>query len=73
MPTSGDRGDHAGGLRRQVERARFQGAGELGICAAGAAVANTIYNACGVRMRDYPITPDKILSSFARPSLAQRR
>jgi xanthine dehydrogenase YagR molybdenum-binding subunit len=50
-----------------------KGVGELGICGAGAAVANAIYNACGVRVRDYPITPDKILSSFARPSLAQRR
>lgn len=50
-----------------------KGVGELGICAAGAAVANAIYNACGVRVRDYPITPDKILGGFARPSLAQRR
>jgi xanthine dehydrogenase YagR molybdenum-binding subunit len=50
-----------------------KGVGELGICAAGAAVANAIYNACGVRVRDYPITPDKILSSFVRPSLAQQR
>jgi xanthine dehydrogenase YagR molybdenum-binding subunit len=50
-----------------------KGVGELGICAAGAAVANAIYNACGVRVRDYPITPDKILSSFTRPSVAQQR
>jgi xanthine dehydrogenase YagR molybdenum-binding subunit len=50
-----------------------KGVGELGICAAGAAVANAIYNACGVRVRDYPITPDKILSSFVRPSVAQKR
>ena len=50
-----------------------KGVGELGICAAGAAVANAIYNACGVRVRDYPITPDKILSGFLRPNLAQKR
>ena len=25
------------------------------------AVANAVYNACGVRVRDLPITPDKIL------------
>jgi xanthine dehydrogenase YagR molybdenum-binding subunit len=50
-----------------------KGVGELGICAAGAAVANAIYNACGVRVRDYPITPDKILSGFLRPNLAQQR
>jgi xanthine dehydrogenase YagR molybdenum-binding subunit len=50
-----------------------KGVGELGICAAGAAVANAVYNACGVRVRDYPITPDKILNGFLRPSLAQQR
>lgn len=33
--------------------------GELGIC--GVAVANAIYNATGVRVRDYPITLDKLL------------
>ena len=41
----------------------IKGVGELGICGAGAAVANAIYNACGVRVRDYPITPDKILTA----------
>jgi xanthine dehydrogenase YagR molybdenum-binding subunit len=25
-------------------------------------VANAIYNACGARVRDYPITPDKLLA-----------
>jgi len=38
-----------------------KGIGELGICGAGAAVANAIYNACGVRVRDFPITLDKLL------------
>jgi xanthine dehydrogenase YagR molybdenum-binding subunit len=51
-----------------------KGVGELGICGAGAAVANAIYNACGVRVRDYPITPDKILRGMMRPAnLAQQR
>ncbi|MBV8392051.1 MAG: xanthine dehydrogenase family protein molybdopterin-binding subunit [Alphaproteobacteria bacterium] len=50
-----------------------KGAGELGICGAGAAVANAVYNACGVRVRDYPITPDKVLSGLPRPALAQQR
>ncbi len=27
----------------------------------GAAVANAIYNATGVRVRDYPITLDKLI------------
>ena len=29
-----------------------KGVGELGICGAGAAVANAVYNACGVRVRE---------------------
>ncbi len=41
-----------------------KGVGELGICGAGAAVANAIYNACGARVRDYPITLDKILPAL---------
>jgi xanthine dehydrogenase YagR molybdenum-binding subunit len=50
-----------------------KGVGELGICAAGAAVANAVYNACGVRVRDYPITPDKVLDGLLHTSLAQQR
>jgi xanthine dehydrogenase YagR molybdenum-binding subunit len=42
----------------------IKGVGELGISGAGAAVANAIYNACGVRVRDYPITPDKVLAQL---------
>ncbi|TRD20678.1 xanthine dehydrogenase family protein molybdopterin-binding subunit [Palleronia caenipelagi] len=37
-----------------------KGIGELGFCGAAAAVANAIYNACGVRIRDFPATPDRI-------------
>jgi hypothetical protein len=36
--------------------------GELGLCGVGAAIANAIYNATGVRVRDYPITPDKLIA-----------
>jgi xanthine dehydrogenase YagR molybdenum-binding subunit len=43
---------------------KSKGVGELGICGAGAALANAIYNACGVRVRDYPITLDKLLSAL---------
>jgi xanthine dehydrogenase YagR molybdenum-binding subunit len=43
---------------------KSKGIGELGICGAGAAVANAIYNACGVRVRDYPITLDKIIAKL---------
>jgi xanthine dehydrogenase YagR molybdenum-binding subunit len=38
-----------------------KGIGELGICGAGAAVANAVFNATGVRVRDFPITLDKVL------------
>jgi xanthine dehydrogenase YagR molybdenum-binding subunit len=40
---------------------KARGVGELGICGIGAAVANAIYNATGVRVRNYPITLDKLL------------
>ena len=43
---------------------KSKGVGELGICGAGAAVANAVYNATGVRVRDYPITLDKILKDL---------
>jgi xanthine dehydrogenase YagR molybdenum-binding subunit len=38
-----------------------KGAGELGICGSAAAVANAVYNATGIRVRSFPITPDKLL------------
>jgi xanthine dehydrogenase YagR molybdenum-binding subunit len=40
---------------------KAKGVGELGICGVGAAIANAVYNATGVRVRDYPITLDKII------------
>jgi xanthine dehydrogenase YagR molybdenum-binding subunit len=41
-----------------------KGIGELGICGAGAAVANAVFNASGVRVRDFPITLEKVLSGL---------
>jgi len=41
-----------------------KGIGELGICGAAAAVTNAIYNATGVRVRDYPATLDKLLAGL---------
>ncbi|MUG91669.1 molybdopterin-dependent oxidoreductase [Scytonema sp. UIC 10036] len=38
-----------------------KGVGEIGIVGAGAAVANAIYHATGKRIRNLPITPDKLL------------
>jgi xanthine dehydrogenase YagR molybdenum-binding subunit len=43
---------------------KAKGVGELGICGAAAAVANAIYNATGVRVRDYPVTLDKLLAGL---------
>jgi xanthine dehydrogenase YagR molybdenum-binding subunit len=43
---------------------KAKGVGELGICGAAAAIANAIYNATGVRVRDYPITLDKLIGGL---------
>jgi xanthine dehydrogenase YagR molybdenum-binding subunit len=43
---------------------KAKGVGELGLCGVGAAIANAIYNATGVRVRDYPVTLDKLLSGL---------
>ena len=37
------------------------GVGEPAIIPSVGALANAVYNACGVRVRELPITPDKIL------------
>jgi xanthine dehydrogenase YagR molybdenum-binding subunit len=39
----------------------IKGVGELGVCGTGAAVANAVFNATGIRVRDFPITMDKLL------------
>ena len=43
---------------------KAKGVGELGISGAAAAIANAIYNATGIRVRDYPITLDKYLDEL---------
>ena len=37
-----------------------RGVGEIGITGVGAAVANAVFNATGKRIRDLPITLDKV-------------
>ncbi|NJR77835.1 aldehyde oxidoreductase molybdenum-binding subunit PaoC [Sphingomonas corticis] len=49
---------------------KAKGVGELGICGVGAAVANAIYNATGVRVRDYPITLEKHLEKLPATAMA---
>lgn len=47
---------------------KAKGVGELGICGPGAAVANAVYNATGIRVRHYPLTLDKYLDKL--PAIA---
>jgi xanthine dehydrogenase YagR molybdenum-binding subunit len=42
-----------------------KGLGELGVCGAGAALANAVYNATGIRVREFPLTLDKLLPGLA--------
>ena len=39
-----------------------RGIGEIGVTGMAAAIANAIYNATGKRVRDLPITPDKMIA-----------
>jgi xanthine dehydrogenase YagR molybdenum-binding subunit len=43
---------------------KAKGVGELGICGVAAAIANAVYNATGVRVRDYPLTLDKLIAKM---------
>ncbi len=47
---------------------KAKGVGELGLCGAAAAIANPVYNATRVRVREYPITLDKFIDRL--PALA---
>ena len=46
---------------------KAKGIGELGLCGVSAAIANAIYNATGVRVREYPVTLDKLLEKLPMP------
>jgi xanthine dehydrogenase YagR molybdenum-binding subunit len=45
---------------------KAKGVGELGISGVPAAIANAVYNATGIRVRDYPVTLDKLLDRLPR-------
>jgi xanthine dehydrogenase YagR molybdenum-binding subunit len=47
---------------------KAKGVGELGLCGVAAAIANAIYNATGVRVRDYPLTLDKLIEHMPQPA-----
>ena len=40
-----------------------KGMGELGMVGIPAAIANAVFHATGKRVRDFPITPDKLVAS----------
>ncbi|HUD94675.1 aldehyde oxidoreductase molybdenum-binding subunit PaoC [Sphingobium sp.] len=42
---------------------KAKGVGELGLSGVAPAIANAVYNATGIRVRDYPITLDKLIAS----------
>jgi len=44
-----------------------KGVGELGICGAAGAISNAIYNACGARLRSFPMTLDKVIPHLPDP------
>ena len=44
-----------------VNEAGVKGIGEIGIVGVAAAIANAVYHATGKRIRDLPITPEKLL------------
>jgi CO/xanthine dehydrogenase Mo-binding subunit/CO/xanthine dehydrogenase FAD-binding subunit len=47
--------------------------GEMSIVPPGAAVANAVYDAIGVRIRELPITPDKVINAIAFKEGRRRR
>jgi xanthine dehydrogenase YagR molybdenum-binding subunit len=43
---------------------KAKGIGEVGLSGVGAAIANAVYNATGIRVRDYPLTLDKLITQL---------
>jgi CO/xanthine dehydrogenase Mo-binding subunit len=43
-----------------------KGIGEAGMIPTAPAIANAVYDAVGVRIRDLPITPEKILAALKK-------
>jgi xanthine dehydrogenase YagR molybdenum-binding subunit len=45
----------------------IKGVGEIGVTGTAAAIANAVFHATGHRVRDLPITPDKVLAGLPKP------
>ncbi|MFD5826602.1 xanthine dehydrogenase family protein molybdopterin-binding subunit [Lentzea sp. NPDC060358] len=43
------------------------GVGEIGITGVAAAIANAVYNAAGIRLRELPMTPPRVLAALLDP------
>ncbi|MBV9391447.1 MAG: xanthine dehydrogenase family protein molybdopterin-binding subunit [Verrucomicrobia bacterium] len=43
-----------------------RGIGEIGVTGIPAAIANAVYNATGVRVRDFPIRPERLISQMTQ-------
>ncbi|OLO04920.1 aldehyde oxidoreductase molybdenum-binding subunit PaoC [Salinicola socius] len=43
---------------------KSKGVGELGLCGVAAAIANAAYNATGIRVRQYPLTLDRMIDQL---------
>ncbi|PPK84223.1 xanthine dehydrogenase molybdenum binding subunit apoprotein [Neolewinella xylanilytica] len=50
-----------------------KGIGELGICGVAGSLANAVFNATGKRMRDLPITPEKLITTKIEPGVTVSR
>jgi xanthine dehydrogenase YagR molybdenum-binding subunit len=47
---------------------KAKGVGELGLCGVAAAISNAVYNATGIRVRNYPVTLDKLIGALPQVS-----
>ncbi|CAN5907085.1 hypothetical protein BH11PSE3_BH11PSE3_16590 [soil metagenome] len=48
----------------RINRLGIKGLGEIGVVGTSAAIANAIFHATGHRIRDLPITPDKVMAGL---------
>ncbi len=46
----------------------IKGIGEIGIVGTAAAIANAVHHATGIRVRELPIRPDRLLAGLSRRS-----
>ena len=57
------------GFDDKANQLGIKGVGELGVCGTCAAVENAVFNATGIRVRDCPITLDKLLPRLSPVAL----